>query len=283
MLKEHGELIDKIRSRSEPFTNTPEKELIFLESRIYVEMVERVCQLIEDFATLCYALSRDLSAFPQNILSQKVSVSNKLENLTNHAPWYTLLRYPKLDIPGFSKEDKMFIHEHYKRNINVLCNLAKVLKEFKKLHWRFYTKHKHANPLIYGLKKIESTEEPTIFIPAVNDEKQPEKVEGILINYSMYKKQQKIANTLMSLMKNLLERTIIFIELNGKPSIEHTSYYKMDNTAAQKLQSLIEEYNTNIRRTPIEVTLKVEILGKIVRKFAGFYNSLDLGAFYKKD
>ncbi|MFC2049796.1 hypothetical protein ACFLTN_01295 [Chloroflexota bacterium] len=279
MLEEHGKIIDKIRSRSEPFTNTPEKELLFWESRIYVEMVERVCQLIEDFATLCYALSKDLSALPQNILSQKVLVSNQLNDLTNCAPWYTILRYPDLDTLGFSKEDKAFLQEHYKRNIRILCNFVKVLEGFRKLHWRFYIKHKHANPLIYGLTKVESAGEPTIAIPAVDNAKQPEKVKAILINYSMYKKQRKIANTIIMLMRDLLERTIMFIELNGKPIIESVSYYKMSTMAAQKIQSLIEEYNVNIRRNPIQLTLKTEIPGKIVRQFTEFYDTLDIGAF----
>jgi hypothetical protein len=279
MLEKHGELIDKIRSRSEPFTNTSEKELIFLESRFYVEMVERVCQLIEDFATLCYALSKDLSAFPQNILSQGVSISKKLTNLTNYAPWYTILRYPDLDALGFSKEDKTFLHEHYRRNINVLCNLVKVLEGFRQLHWRFYIKHKHANPLIYGLTKIESMGEPTIAIPAIDNAKQPEKVKAILINYSMYKKQREIANDITTLMRDLLERTIMFIELDGKPSIESIRYYKMSDTAAQKIQDLIEEYNVNVRRTSISLTLKAEIPQKKIHQFAEFYDTLDIGAF----
>lgn len=279
MLEEHGKLVDKIHSRSEPFTNTPEKELTFLESRIYVEMVERVCQLIEDFATLCYALSKDLSVFPENILSQEVSIANKLNNLTNQAIWYTILRYPELDTLGFSKEDKTFLYKHYKRNIKVLCNLAKVLEKFRKLYWRFYIKHKHANPLIYGLTKVECMGEPTIAIPAMDSKKHHEKVKGVLINYSMYKKQRKIVNTLIRLMKDLLQRTIMFIERNGKPSIEVISYYKMSTTAAQKVQSLIEEYNVNIRHNPIKFTLRTEIPGKIVRQFAEFYDTLDIGAF----
>ena len=279
MLEEHGKILEGIRSRSEPFRNSSEKELVFAEGRIYVELVERVCQLIEDFSTLCYALWNALSDFPLNILTRaKPSPGTLLQDLTGQAHWFTLLRYPDLDTLQLSTEDKEFLRQHYERNVRILQNLAKVLEGFRKLHWRFYTKHKHANPLIYGVKKIEVEGEPTICIPAIEDEKHLETVKGIVLNYSLYKKQRRIANTLISLMKDLLDRAILFIELDGKPIIESVSYYKMSTVAGQRLQSLIEKHNRNIRRTPIKVTLKVDVPHEVLQQFVEFYDNLDLGA-----
>jgi hypothetical protein len=227
MLEEHGKVLEQIRSRSGPFTNSSENELIFAEGRVYVELVERVCQLIEDFSTLCYALSNELSAFPQNILNKEPSIPKRLERLTDRSSWHTLLRYPDLGTLHFSGEDKEFLHQHYERNISVLLKLAEVLERFKKLHWRFYTKHKHANPLIYGLTRIEVRGEPTIAIPAFNDKKHPEAVKALVMNYYMYNRQREIANIIITVMKDLLDRAVLYIELNGQPSIETIAYYKM--------------------------------------------------------
>jgi hypothetical protein len=279
MLEEHGKILEQIRSRSGPFTNYSENELIFTEGRFYVELVERLCQLIEDFSTLCYALSNDLSAFPQNILSKESSVSKRLQCLTDRASWYTLLRYPDLDTLHFRSEDKEFLLQHYERNIIVLLNLAKVLEQFRKLHWRFYIKHKHANPLIYGIEKVEVRGERSIAIPAVDDEKHPEAVKVLLMNYCMYSQQRKIVNTIIMLMNDLLDRAILYIELNGKPIIETIAYYKMTPLAAQKLEGLIKDYNRYIKRNPIKLTLKVEITDTVIQKFVESYDNLDLGAF----
>lgn len=289
MLNEHGKTLEDIRSRAEPFRNRSEEELAFMEGRIYVELVERVCQIIEDFSTLCYALYEDLSSFPQNILtrkhlikkSKKSLVEERLEYLTDRV-WYTLLRYPDLDTLQFSTEDKEFLRQHYERNIRVLQNLVDVLKKFSRLHWKFYTKHKHANPLIYGIKKIEVGGESTIVIPAFYYVEHPESVQSIVVNYSMYKKQREIVNTVINLMKDLIDRAISFIERDGKAIIESASYYKLGTADAyNRIQRLIEDYNKNISRTPINVKLDMKVHGPVLRRFVDFYDNLDLGAFDK--
>jgi len=278
MLEEHSKMLEEIRSHSGTFSKFSESELAFAEGRVYVELVERVCQLIEDFSTLCYALWNDLSDFPKNIL-QSPSSEKLLKELAGQERWFILLRYPVLDTLQFSAEDKEFLRQHYERNIRVLLNFTKVLEDFIKLHGIFYTKHKHGNPLVYGIRKIEFGGEPTIIIPAFYDSKQPEILTGIPIAYSWYKKQRKIVNTVINLMNDLLDRAVLFIESDGKPIIEHISRYKMNDDATQRLQSLNKEYSKNVKCTPIEVTMKIVVPGKVLRRFSQFYDNLDLGAF----
>jgi len=280
MLEKHGKVLEEILSRSGDFSEYSENELAFAEGRIYVELVERVCQLIEDFSTLCYALWNDLSDFPANILRQdRPSTKKLLEELTGSERWFILLRYPDLDKLQFSAEDKEFLGQHYERNIHVLQNFAKKLEGTRKLHWRFYTKHKHANPVVYGFKKIEVGGEPTIIIPAFDDQEQPKILKGIMMNHSWYKKQRIIANTVINLIKDLLDGTFFFIEINGKPIIERVSYYEMDKAASKRLRHLTKEYNKNLIRNPIEVTLKADVPDEFQRRFVQFYDNLDIGDF----
>lgn len=280
MLEEHGKVLEKIRARSGSFKSCSENELALAEGRIYVELVERICQLIEDFSTLCYALWNDLSDFPRNILrKKKPSVKQLLEELTHQERWFTLLRYPDPKTLQVSAEDKDFLYKHYERNIRVLQNFASILERFRKLHWRFYTKHKHANPLVYGIGNINIGGEQAIGIPTYDNPNHPESVKGIVMKYSMYKEQRRIANTLIRTLKDLLDRTVLFIELDGQPIIEHISYYKMDAVAVQSLKRLIEEYGKAIKRTPIAVTLKIDVPSSVIREFTEFYANIDLGAF----
>jgi hypothetical protein len=55
----------------------------------------------------------------------------------------------------------------------------------------------------------------------------------------------------------------------------------MTTTAAQRLQSLIGDYNRNrgMKHNPIKFTLKVGIPNEVIQKFTEFYDNLDLGAF----
>lgn len=278
MLEEHGKMLKDIWSHSGLFQNLSERELEFAEGRIYVELIERVCQLIEDFSSLSYALSRDLSDFSCNVLSRTPSVAIRLQELARREPWLTMLRYPNLETVGFSSEDTKFLKQHYEKNIHVLQKFAGILKSFKRLYWRFYTKHKHANPLIYGLKKIEVDGVPIMTIPAIDYRGQAEEIKGVVMNHSMYKHQRRIANTLIRLMKDLLNRAILFIELNGTPILEQVSYYSMSTNDTQKLQTLIGKYNKKMTMTryPIDVTLSLDIPKEIIRRFGQFYENLDL-------
>jgi hypothetical protein len=51
------------------------------------------------------------------------------------------------------------------------------------------------------------------------------------MNYSWHKKQRKITNTVINLMRELSDRAILFIEIDGKPIIEHETYYEINKGA----------------------------------------------------
>ena len=49
----------------------------------------------------------------------------------------------------------------------------------------------------------------------------------------------------------------------------------------QRPQVLVDEYNRGLRHIPVEATLRVEALSKVVQEFLQFHDNLDLGAFDK--
>jgi len=118
-----------------------------------------------------------------------------------------------------------------------------------------------------------------MIIPAFDYKGQAEEVRGVVMNRSMYNHQRRIANTLIRLMKDLLDRAILFIELDAKPILEGVGYYKMSEDDINKLQTLIGEYNKKMimTRHPIEVTMRLDVPKEIIRRFGQFYDNLDLG------
>jgi len=278
MLKEHAKMLEKIRKRKDKYQKYTESNLLFLESCVYQELIECLCHLIEDFSTLCYALWDDLANLPKRIILHP-NPENILDQLIDDSHWFTLLRYPDTNSLNFTADDKAFLKRHYDRNINVHRNFVKLLKKFIKLYWLFYNKRKHGNTLIYGLEKKEIRGESTIFSPVAYNSKQPDKLKGIPLSYSMYKKNQKLFDYLGILFQGLLMRAILFIERNGVYIIEYASYYQMKDEDKTRLTALIQEYDKNVKRSKIKVNFVLKFDTKYLDPFYNFYDNFDIGAF----
>ncbi len=278
MLKEHAKMLEKIRTRKGKYKEYTDSTLLLLESWFYQELIECLCRLIEDFSILCYALWDDLANFPKKVISQP-NPKNILDELIDDSHWFTLLRYPDPDSLNFAVDDKAFLKRHYDRNVDIHRNFVKLLKKFIALYWLFYNKRKHGNTLIYGLEKVEISGESTILFPVAYNKKQPDKLKGIPLSYSMYKKNQKLFDTLVILVQDLLMRAILFIERNGVYLIEHVSYYQMKAENKARLSALVDEYDKNVKRSKIKINFKVELETKYLKPFYDFYDDFDIGAF----
>jgi len=95
----------------------------------------------------------------------------------------------------------------------------------------------------------------------------------------MYKKNQRLFDTLGTLAQDLLMRAILFIERNGVHIVEHASYYQMKDEDKTRLRALIEEYDKNVKHTKITINYKVELKTKYLEPFYDFYGHFDIGAF----
>lgn len=281
MLKEHSKMLEKIRVREDEYKEYTDGNLLFLESCVYQELIECLCHLIEDFSTLCYALWDDLATLPKRIVS-KPNPKNILDELINDSHWFTLLRYPDPNSLNFTADDKAFLKRHYDRNIDVQRNFVKLLNKFIDLYWLFYNRRKHGNTLIYGLEKREISGELTILLPVVYNSKQPDKVKGIPFSYSMYKKNQRLFDSLVILVQDLLMRTILFIERNGVYILEYASYYQMEDDDKTRLTALIQEYDKSVKRGKIKVNFMLKFNTKYLDPFYNFYDNFDIGTFNKQ-
>lgn len=279
MLTQHSEMLEKIRTRSGDYRDYTDEHLLFLQSEIYVELIERLCWLTEDFGAVCYALSdNDLSDFPRRLIGH-LPPRKTIKELADGSRWFALLRYANVDELRFSTTDKHFLRQHYGKNISTLKKFAKLLKRFLDLYWLFAVKRKHANTLIRMPDVSELRGEPTVMIPVAYDAKHPDKMKAIPLNYSMYQKLQSLFNELYTLTNDLLDRAILFIERNGLPFVEHATYYQIDPDDRARLQKLIEDYDSEVKRTEISITLQLNVDLTYLQPFFDFYESFGLGTF----
>jgi hypothetical protein len=280
MLKEHKNMLEEIRSKTGKFIKYTERQLLFLESCVYIELVDSICHLIEDFSSICYALSDDLSKFPERIISCP-NPKTVLKELNDYSLWYTIFRYPNLDQLKIKPNDKEFLKQHYLNNITTVQNFVKKIKEFLDLYWLFYNKRKHGNTLIYGLDKVEINGESTIIFPVFFNQKNPDQLKGVPFSFSMYEKNQKLFDTLFLLVNDLLMDTILFIERNGVNIMARVSYYEQKDEEKNRLSKLVQEYEKEVKRGRIQLTLKVNMDAKYLKPFFNFYNNLEIKAFNK--
>lgn len=277
MLKEHAAHLEKIRLKQDGYEKYNDNQLLLFETCIYQELVENLCHLIEDFSILCYALWDDLADFTARMISQP-NPKNILRELGSQH-WITILRYPDLASLNLEEQDKVFMQQHYDKNISVVQRFVSLLKKYIDLYWTFFNKRKHGNTLLYGIEKVKIKGEQTLLLPIAYNRKKPEKYKLVPFNYSMYKQNQILFNNLATLIQDILNRTILFIQRNGVCLLDYASYYKMTEENKEKVNKLIEEHNISVRQAKINVRMRFNIENKVLTPFYEFYEDFDIGAF----
>ena len=281
MLREHANMMEDVRSQSGRFQEYAPEDVHYVEALVYIELIERLCLLIEDFAKLCHGLRGNLVDFPRRVASEG-DPRRLLRGLAGPAPWYHLLRYPSPENLELPLEDRLFLSRHYERNIGVIQRLVEVLRRFLDLHWLFYVKRKHANPLIFGFRKEELQGEATHLIPYVYNTKAPDTLKVVPLRHSMYRKQQTLFNATYTLLDDLLARAVTFVERNGVGILESRAYYQMSEMEKQRMQDLVNEYDVGVQRVNLEVNMHLTLPTEGLSKFIQFYEDFDLGAFRER-
>ena len=273
MLREHSKMLAGVKAGQGQYADYTPSQRHFVESCIYVELLNRLCLLLEDFADLCYALSGDLREFPKKIFSQKNPRTILRE--FSHEQWFSILRYAEITSLDISEEDKTFLRNIRGRNVEHLQMLVDLFVDFLDYHWLFYTKHKHGNPLIYGIEPVEINGEPTLFIPATYNQKNPRSVTGVFVSNSTYLKWQRLLDVIVTLSKEFVDRTLLFIERNGVPIVEHIVYAKITELEIERLRKISEKCNENIERIQISIELRTNVHPKEIERHNDLYAKFD--------
>jgi len=273
MLREHAAMLEKLRSGADQFANYSQLQKDYIEVLVYVELLDRLCLTIEDLAKLLHALQLDLQAFLQSILTNK-SPQNILKQIDT-GEWHTILRYAPMDKIAISDDDKLFLSDIRQRNIEKLSTVVELCLHFLKLHWPFFLKHKHGNTILYGLQPTDIKGERSYMVPAVFNQKQPDKMTGILVNYTIYQKWQVLLNGLVQMIQWLVERTIVFIETEGEAFVEYQTYFPLKPGEEARIEGILKVCDAGRKR--INVTVKVVATMELdaLRKFTDFYRKFD--------
>lgn len=160
MLDEHKRHLEAL-GLPESFSSSEGSNANFdLEARVYLELFERLCLLIEDFATLLSALQQPIEMFSVNV-GKKVKPKHVLKSMTS-ASVRELMFYAPVE-QKLPKELGEPLETIRQKNIDVIMKVASMASKWLGLqsHWQMYNNLKHGNALVHSIVPINVWNERT--------------------------------------------------------------------------------------------------------------------------
>jgi len=274
MLKEHDLMLKDLTLGVGKYSKYSIQQREWLESLVYIELLERICFLIEDFAKVINGLNSDLRKFQENLIHSPKP--DTILSRLNYESWNKILHYAELKSLPISERDKQFLKDIRNRSCKQLQTIVEFCSDFFKLHKIFFNKFKHGNSIIYGFKKVEINGEPSFLIPAVYNRRQPDKVKPIIVNRTIYEKWKTFNDAIVILIRDLIERTIAFIERDCTPFAEYVvAYCYINPDEKNRVNKIIAKCDSKVVRINIISNIELPVGKKDLKRFNDLYDKFD--------
>jgi len=273
MLNDHQRELADIQAGTGAYVDLPTTTRQFLEARLYLEMVERITMLVEDLAGMTSALL-DLPRVLEELINAPSSEPGRVLQRLDSTAWSMLMRYRPLDEFDLAEDDLAFVQGIRDRQVARCQDITQLAIEFSDLYWPVFLKHKHGNPLIYGLRPIDIDGEPTFSINALYNRRQPRQTKGALLSQTSYEKLGVLFNALLFLLFQLVERTIDFMRQDGIGLLEGQKLlFPLTEGYLARLQRIADR--TSVGARDINATMRVEIEPSAIERHRRFMSRLD--------
>ena len=263
-LNELDQILTKLQNKQDNYKNYPEGTRLLIESRIYIEFLVRICELIEDYTGICSALWGNLKDFPEAILLKKCA-KNIMKQFTDEK-LNILLRYAPLNEIYLPPEEINLIQYIWEKNIKHIKKNNERLNYFLKLYWTFFAKYRHGNTLLYPFEQKIINGERTVIIPAIYNSKNPSKATPVIVNKRIYEFYKIILDNLSMISKDIIERTILYIETGGKLLIEYSWFDKLKKKEKEFAIKIIKKHRLDVPSFNIHPNTQMTVEPKILKK-----------------
>lgn len=267
MLNRHREDLKSLKQKENLDKNDELTEFF-----VYKEMFERVCVAIEDFSIIVYALSKDLTDFQRNIVSQPnpKTVLKDFDESTLDA----ILKCR--DTSCLQPEEKQLIENIRNQNASIIKEFVGYLIEFMDYNWIIYTKIKHGNTLFMPFQKIKVDGMDTFAAPVVYNKKHPEQVKVLLLNSFIYSRLQFMFDSLLTLMYQFCNANFEYISRGERGTFLTACYAPITDEEQSQYEQLIKKYESKASIYNINVVIEGNIDNKLVSKIFTFYQKCNL-------
>jgi hypothetical protein len=274
MLKEQEKMLQDLLTNQGHFDRYNERQKTFVELSIYLDTLDRLCLLIEDFCSLAYALWDSLLLFPQRIISQP-NPENILKQFSQDR-LFMLLRYAPVDVVASRPEDRLLLDSVRSRNVEVLMKMVAAVQYFVGLYWLGFTKRKHANTLLYGFEVNEIRGERAFLVPVMYNRKAPSDMRAIIITPTILATWRDLFNSIYQLAEDLIERTIEYAETGGHLVAERVLYFNIEETESLRLREIIAGHDQNAARSTVEASVQGAIPEEVIERHFGLLKKCKL-------
>lgn len=267
MLNRHREDLKSLKEKE-----NLDKDDELTEFFVYKEMFERVCVAIEDFSIIVYALSKDLTDFQRNIVSQP-KPKTVLKDF-NESTLDAILKYR--DTSCLQPEEKQLIENIRNQNASIIKEFVGYLIEFMDYNWIIYTKIKHGNTLFMPFQKIKVDGMDTFAAPVVYNQKHPEQVKVLLLNPFIYSRLQIMFDSLLNLMYQFCNANFEYISRGERGTFLTACYVPITDEEKSQYEQLIKKYESKASVYNINAIIEGNIDNKLVSKIFAFYKKCNL-------
>jgi hypothetical protein len=263
-LNELDQILTKVQNKQDNYKNYSEGTRLLIESRIYIEFLVRICELIEDYTGICSALWGNLKDFPEVILCQKSP--EPIMKQFNGEKLNTLLRYAPFNEICLPVEEENLIKYIREKNITFIKKNNERLNYFLKLYWKFFNKYKHRNTLLYPFEQKTINGERTVIIPAIYNRKNPSIATSAIVNKRIYEFWKTILDVLLIVNKDIIKRTIMYIETGGNLLIEYSWFNKLKKEEKELAIKIIKKHRLDVPSFNINPNIQITVEPKILKK-----------------
>ena len=261
LLNELDAKLQDVLTQSGKYATYAEEQLLFVESCIYVEIVERIFLVAEDLNAICFALSGDLNQATAGLLHPKKDFIKGLSVEGIHK----LLRYSDLEDLALTESERLLLERVRESNIQRFSSLFTAIREFDRIYRSLFLKRKHANPLIFGFAPSELDDERSVSVLTPFDSGKPGKVKGLLVTESIYSAWKGFFNLMITAAIDLIERAVVFVETGGSLLVEHSSFIELSKKDNDELGRIIDLHQKSKYSLAFNITINAEIAPHVVK------------------
>ena len=180
--------------------------------------------------------------------------------------YYNLFTYPDIRKLPITSKEKQFLKKIYSTNIEVVKELYKIVRKFRKFNIIGYNKSRHSRPILIGFPTQDK--EYYAFSCVVSRRRKSNKIINTLVLHGkpILNRYVDLAKMIIQLQKDLLWNRILYFECDGFKTPIQTNYFEMNDSSKNIAEAINDKCRNSIIRNNIKPEVRINIKTKLRRE-----------------
>ena len=250
-----------------------------LLSEIELEIMCKVMELTESLASISYALTEDETKIKENIVDfnekQGLTSKNFYKNVRrSNGFYYKLFTYPEVNSLPITIKEKKILRKVYSINMEVVKELYKMVRKFRKFNMIGYNKNRHSRPLLIGFPINDRDYYAFSGVISRRNTKSKKIINTLVLHGKpILDKYVDLAMIIIQLQKDLLWNRILYFECDGFKIPIQTNYFELSDSSKSIVETINEKCKKSVIRNNIKPEVRMNIKTKIFTERINFYKN----------